>query len=83
VCRTFAIKRSTLIDSLARIGWSAGAYVTRVVEAAANSLKMLKQAYAFVGYQLLKRLAWPQRLADPRSLDGVADVVVVMPDHGL
>jgi DNA invertase Pin-like site-specific DNA recombinase len=25
VCRTFAIKRSTLIDSLARIGWSAGA----------------------------------------------------------
>ena len=24
VCRTFAIKRSTLIDSLARIGWSAG-----------------------------------------------------------
>ena len=25
VCRTFAIKRSTLIDSLARIGWSADA----------------------------------------------------------
>ena len=25
VCRTFAIKRSTLIDSLTRIGWSAGA----------------------------------------------------------
>lgn len=25
VCRTFAIKRSTLINSLARIGWSAGA----------------------------------------------------------
>jgi len=25
VCRTFGIKRSTLIDSLARIGWSAGA----------------------------------------------------------
>jgi DNA invertase Pin-like site-specific DNA recombinase len=24
VCRTFAIRRSTLIDSLARIGWSAG-----------------------------------------------------------
>jgi DNA invertase Pin-like site-specific DNA recombinase len=24
VCRTFAIKRSTLIDSLARVGWSAG-----------------------------------------------------------
>jgi DNA invertase Pin-like site-specific DNA recombinase len=24
VCRTFVIKRSTLIDSLARIGWSAG-----------------------------------------------------------
>jgi DNA invertase Pin-like site-specific DNA recombinase len=24
VCRTFSIKRSTLIDSLARIGWSAG-----------------------------------------------------------
>jgi len=24
VCRTFGIKRSTLIDSLARIGWSAG-----------------------------------------------------------
>jgi DNA invertase Pin-like site-specific DNA recombinase len=24
VCRTFAIKRSTLIDSLARIGWSTG-----------------------------------------------------------
>lgn len=24
ICRTFAIKRSTLIDSLARIGWSAG-----------------------------------------------------------
>src|SRR6201997_5251729 len=24
VCRTFAIKRSTLIDSLARIGWSVG-----------------------------------------------------------
>ena len=23
VCRTFGIKRSTLIDSLARIGWSA------------------------------------------------------------
>jgi DNA invertase Pin-like site-specific DNA recombinase len=28
VCRTFGIKRSTLIDSLARIGWSAG-LVTR------------------------------------------------------
>ena len=25
VCRTFGIKRSTLIDSLARIGWFAGA----------------------------------------------------------
>jgi transposase-like protein len=25
VCRTFGIKRSTLIGSLARIGWSAGA----------------------------------------------------------
>ncbi len=25
VCRTFGIKRSTLINSLARIGWSAGA----------------------------------------------------------
>ena len=25
VCRTFGIKRSTLIDSLARIGWSPGA----------------------------------------------------------
>jgi transposase-like protein len=25
VCRTFGIKRSTLIDSLARISWSAGA----------------------------------------------------------
>ena len=25
ICRTFAIKRSTLIDSLARIGWSADA----------------------------------------------------------
>jgi DNA invertase Pin-like site-specific DNA recombinase len=25
VCRTFGIKRSTLIDSLVRIGWSAGA----------------------------------------------------------
>ena len=25
VCRAFGIKRSTLIDSLARIGWSAGA----------------------------------------------------------
>ena len=24
VCRTFGIKRSTLVDSLARIGWSAG-----------------------------------------------------------
>jgi hypothetical protein len=24
VCRTFGVKRSTLIDSLARIGWSAG-----------------------------------------------------------
>jgi DNA invertase Pin-like site-specific DNA recombinase len=24
VCRTFAIKRSTLIDSLARVGWAAG-----------------------------------------------------------
>ena len=24
VCRTFGIKRNTLIDSLARIGWSAG-----------------------------------------------------------
>ncbi len=24
VCRSFGIKRSTLIDSLARIGWSAG-----------------------------------------------------------
>jgi DNA invertase Pin-like site-specific DNA recombinase len=24
VCRTFGIKRSTLIDSLARVGWSAG-----------------------------------------------------------
>ena len=24
VCRTFGIKRSTLLDSLARIGWSAG-----------------------------------------------------------
>ena len=24
VCRTFGIKRSTLIDTLARIGWSAG-----------------------------------------------------------
>ena len=24
VCRTFGIRRSTLIDSLARIGWSAG-----------------------------------------------------------
>jgi DNA invertase Pin-like site-specific DNA recombinase len=23
-CRTFGIKRSTLIDSLARVGWSAG-----------------------------------------------------------
>jgi DNA invertase Pin-like site-specific DNA recombinase len=30
VCRTFGIKRSTLIDSLARIGWSAG---TKVEEA--------------------------------------------------
>ncbi len=30
VCRTFGIKRSTLIDSLARIGWSAG---TKVQEA--------------------------------------------------
>lgn len=27
VCRTFGIKRSTLIDSLARIGWSAGTKV--------------------------------------------------------
>jgi DNA invertase Pin-like site-specific DNA recombinase len=27
VCRTFGIKRSTLIDSLARIGWSAGVNV--------------------------------------------------------
>jgi transposase-like protein len=24
ICRTFGIKRSTLIDSLARIGWSPG-----------------------------------------------------------
>jgi transposase-like protein len=24
VCRTFGIKRSTLIDSLSRLGWSAG-----------------------------------------------------------
>jgi transposase-like protein len=24
VCRTFGIKRSTVLDSLARIGWSAG-----------------------------------------------------------
>ena len=24
VCRTFGIKRSTLIDALTRIGWSAG-----------------------------------------------------------
>jgi len=24
VCRTFGIKRSTLVDSLGRIGWSAG-----------------------------------------------------------
>ena len=24
VCRTFGIKRSTLIDALVRIGWSAG-----------------------------------------------------------
>ena len=24
VCRSFGVKRSTLIDSLARIGWSAG-----------------------------------------------------------
>ena len=30
VCRTFGIKRSTLIDSLARIGWSVG---TKVEEA--------------------------------------------------
>jgi DNA invertase Pin-like site-specific DNA recombinase len=30
VCRTFGIKRSTLIDTLARIGWSAG---TKVQEA--------------------------------------------------
>lgn len=30
VCRTFGIKRSTLIDSLARVGWSAG---TKVQEA--------------------------------------------------
>ena len=30
VCRTFGVKRSTLIDSLARIGWSAG---TKVQEA--------------------------------------------------
>jgi len=30
VCRTFGIKRSTLIDSLARIGWSAG---TKIQEA--------------------------------------------------
>ena len=29
VCRTFGIKRSTLIDSLARIGWSAGVKVRR------------------------------------------------------
>lgn len=29
VCRTFGIKRSTLIDSLARIGWSAGSKVRR------------------------------------------------------
>ena len=29
VCRTFGIKRSTLIDSLARIGWSAGLKVRR------------------------------------------------------
>src|SRR6202453_5038751 len=29
VCRTFGIKRSTLIDSLARIGWSAGIKVRR------------------------------------------------------
>ena len=29
VCRTFGIKRSTLIDALARIGWSAGSRVGR------------------------------------------------------
>lgn len=29
VCRTFGIKRSTLIDSLARIGWSAGLKMER------------------------------------------------------
>ena len=29
VCRTFGIKRSTLIDSLARIGWSAGVRIRR------------------------------------------------------
>jgi len=27
VCRTFGIKRSTLIDALTRIGWSAGAKI--------------------------------------------------------
>lgn len=33
VCRTFGIKRSTLIDSLARIGWSAGLKVQGEVRA--------------------------------------------------
>ena len=37
VCRTFGIKRSTLIDSLARIGWSAGPQGTGVMSGATAS----------------------------------------------
>jgi DNA invertase Pin-like site-specific DNA recombinase len=38
VCRTFGIKRSTLIDSLARIGWSAGLRVEEGVSDATTAI---------------------------------------------
>lgn len=38
VCRTFGIKRSTLIDSLARIGWSAGLRVGEGVSDATTAI---------------------------------------------
>ena len=38
VCRTFGIKRSTLIDSLARIGWSAGLRVKEGVSDATTAI---------------------------------------------
>ena len=46
VCRTFGLKRSTLIDSLTRIGWSAGLRV---------SARLLDGLFLFLGLVILLR----------------------------